>query len=349
MPAVSIIVPCYNEQNTIVLLLDAIRNQTYPLAELEVVIADGFSQDETRQRINAYQQAHPDLSVRLVDNPRRHIPAGLNQAIRAAQGSYIVRLDAHSVPQPNYVETCIRLLQAGKGDNVGGVWEIQPQAHNGRPPGWIARSIAAAAAHPFGVGDALYRYAAQAQEVDTAPFGAFKRSLFDQIGYYDETLLTNEDYEFNTRLRQQGGRVWLDPSIRSVYFARPTLGALARQYARYGYWKARMLARYPRSLRWRQALPPLFVASLIVLLALCPWFIPARWLLGLQICLYLGILVAGSFQAARARGDAALLVGVPLAIACMHLAWGGALLWSAATLPFSRPIQRLDTSGADSH
>ena len=99
--------------------------------------------------------------------------------------------------------------------------------------------------------------------MDTVPFGAFRRSLIDKIGLFDETLLTNEDYEFNTRIRQSGGRVWLDPEIVTVYYARSTLRDLARQYWRYGYWKFRMLRRYPDTLRWRQALPPLFVASLI--------------------------------------------------------------------------------------
>jgi len=342
MTVVSVIVPCFNEQATIQLLLDALRQQTYPLADLEVVIADGMSNDDTRQQIAAYRSAHPELAVTIIDNPDRHIPAGLNRAIRAAQGRYIVRLDAHSVPQADYVANCIRLLEAGKGDNVGGVWDIQAQSRDGRQPGWIARSIAAAAAHPLGVGDAFYRLASQAREVDTAPFGAFKRSLFDQVGYFDETLLTNEDYELNTRIRQQGGKIWLDPAIRTVYFARSTLGALAHQYVRYGYWKGRMLARYPGSLRWRQALPPAFVLSLAGLSLLSFWFSLAGWLLMVQILLYLGILLAGSVQTAKAKGDYALLPGIPLAIAVMHICWGGSLLWSMATLPWikTKPSQK---------
>ena len=127
----------------------------------------------------------------------------------------------------------------------------------------MAQSIAAAASHPLGVGDALYRHASKASQVDTVPFGAFKRELLALVGFFDESLLTNEDYEFNTRIRKSGGTIWLDPAIRSVYFARPTLAALARQYSRYGFWKWRMLRRYPETLRWRQGLPPLFVLSLL--------------------------------------------------------------------------------------
>ena len=215
LPLVSIIVPCRNEQNTICLLLDAIHTQTYPCDRMEVLIADGLSTDETRQRIAEFKAGHPDLTVQVIDNPQLNIPAGLNRAIAAAQGELIVRLDAHSVPRSDYVAGCVAALQQGLGDNVGGVWEIYPGG-----VGWQARAIAAAAAHPLGVGDAHYRYTDTPQQVDTVPFGAFSRSLIDRVGPFDESLLTNEDYEFNVRVRQAGGKVWLDPAIRSTYFAR---------------------------------------------------------------------------------------------------------------------------------
>ena len=238
MPRVSIIVPCYNEEATIQLLLKSIYDQTYTHSEIEVVLADGMSTDQTRAEVAAFQRRYPDLLVKVVDNPKRIIPAALNTALAAAQGEFIIRLDGHSMMYPEYVKNCVADLEQGKGDNVGGVWEIHPAG-----TGWIARSIAAAAAHPFGVGDALYRFTNRAGAVDTVPFGAFRRSLVEQVGHFDESLLTNEDYEFNTRIRQQGGTVWLDPAIRSVYFARPKLSALARQYWRYGYWKLRI--RWP--------------------------------------------------------------------------------------------------------
>ena len=328
MPTVSVIIPCYNEQSTIGLLLDALYAQTFPRDALEVIIADGLSTDGTRAAIAAWQQQHPDLAVRVIDNPQRIIPAALNRAIAAARGEIIVRLDAHSVPQPDYIARSVAALEAGRGDNVGGVWQIRPGGK-----GWVARSIAVAAAHPLGVGDALYRYASTAAAVDTVPFGAFRRSLIARIGGFDETLLTNEDYEFNTRIREAGGTVWLDPSIRSAYFARPTLRALAKQYWRYGYWKAQMLRRYPHTLRWRQALPPLFVAGLVALALLAPLWWAARLLLALQVGGYALVLLAAGVHAALKRRFAPLVVGLPLAIATMHLSWGSGLLWGLLRPP----------------
>ena len=317
MPKVSVIVPCYNEEKTIGLLLEAIFCQSFPRTDIEVVIADGLSTDRTRQVIADFQRSHAEMAILMVDNLRKTIPSALNSSIQASRGEYIVRLDAHSVPALDYVARCVAALDSGIGENVGGVWQIEPGGK-----GWIASSIAAAAAHPLGVGDALYRFTSRAGRVDTVPFGAFRRSLIDKVGYYDETLLTNEDYEFNARVREAGGIVWLDPAIRSVYFARPNLAALARQYFRYGFWKYRMLKRYPGTLRWRQALPPVFLLSLIVLALFSIFWSQARMGLVVEAGLYTSILLVAGLRLAQQRKDARYIIGIPLAIAAMHLTWG---------------------------
>lgn len=321
-PRVSIIVPCYNEQATIRGLLESIFHQTYPRASMEVVIADGLSEDGTREAIHGFQSVHPDLALRVVENTDRSIPSAINCAIQASRGEFIIRMDAHSKPYPNYIERCIAALESGLGENVGGVWQIEPGGGS-----WIAESIAVAAAHPLAVGDAMYRIGARPSLVDTVPFGAFHRSLIDKVGPFDETLLSNEDYEFNARIRQSGGRVWLDPEIVTIYYARSTLGELARQYWRYGYWKFRMLRRYPDTLRWRQGLPPLFVASLVVF-ALLVWWPPARLLLAMEIVLYVTVLLLTGLLSAVRQHKIHFFIGLPLSIAVMHVAWGSGFLWS---------------------
>jgi succinoglycan biosynthesis protein ExoA len=320
---VSIIVPCYNEETTIGLLLSAIAKQTYPISSIEVIIADGLSSDRTRSVIAGYRQENPNLQVAIIDNPKRTIPAALNTAISIAKGNMIIRVDAHSVPKSDYVERCVQALETGLGENVGGVWEIQPSG-----TGWINRAIAVATSHPLGVGDARYRYTKEAGWVDTVPFGAFRRELVDQIGGFDETLLANEDYEFNARVRQHGGKIWLDPAIRCVYFARANLRELGRQYWRYGFWKARMLLRYPGTLRWRQALPPVFVASLVVWMVLSPWLLAARLALGFELLVYIATLLGVGVWIALNRRKIGYLAGFPLAIATMHFCWGTGFIWS---------------------
>ena len=319
---VSIIIPCYNERPTITFLLEALYAQTYPKSAMEVVVADGGSVDGTVKVINDWCADHPDLQVNLVENPKRTIPAALNTAIAASSGEIIIRLDAHSKPQEDYVEKTVADLEKGLGQNVGGVWDIQPGSDH-----WIARSIAAAAGHPIGVGGALYRYTDKAAYVDTVPFGAFKRNLLDQIGMFDESLLTNEDYEFNVRIQNIGGKIWLNPEIRSVYYARKDLKALSQQYWRYGYWKWQMLRRYPKTLRLRQALPPLFILSLLFFLVLSPLFILAFYILLGLAAVYITVLFLGGLQLALKNKDLPMIIGVPLAIACMHFSWGAGFLW----------------------
>jgi len=322
-PRVSLIVPCFNEQASIGLLLDAICSQTGQLDNIEVIIADGMSNDGTRDVIHNFSAQHPELNVRLIDNPQRIIPAALNVAIKATEGDVIIRLDAHSAPRPDYVERCLAVFEETGAANVGGVWEIQPGAET-----WMARAIAAAASHPLGAGDARYRISGEPGPVDTVPFGAFRREWLEKVGLFNEGLLTNEDYEYNVRIRKAGGVVWFDPSIRSIYFARPDLRSLARQYWRYGYWKVRMLQRFPGTLRWRQALPPIFVLSTLILAALALFFPLARLLLTVQLGAYLLVTTfAGLLESIR-RKDMGLILSFPLAIWTMHFSWGTGFLWS---------------------
>lgn len=321
---VSIIVPCYNEESTIQLLLDAVLKQQFSTEKMEVVIADAESQDATRKKIAEFQQAHPQLAIKVVENPQRTIPAAVNAAAKATSGEYLVRLDAHSVPYPDYIATCLKDLEEGKGANVGGVWEIKAGSDTA-----MARAIAAAAANPLAVGDARYRYSTQGGEVDTVPFGSFRRDLFFAVGAFNESLLSNEDYEFNVRIKQQGGKIWLDPAIRCVYFARKNLRDLAKQYWRYGFWKFQMLKRYPRTLRWRQALPPLFVLCNVLGIVLS---IFNRWAMYVYLgvmAVYLLILLGAGIKEAFEQKSLAQIFYLPVAIMCMHFAWGAGFLFSA--------------------
>jgi len=322
MPKVSIIIPCFNEQSTIKLLLDAINNQSFPHELMEVIISDGMSTDNTRSEIELFQEEHNDLNITVLDNPKRSIPSGLNCAIRGSNGDYIIRLDAHSVPSNEYVTKCVQSLDGERVDNVGGIWKIRP-----REDGWIARSIAYAASHPLGVGDARYRIGSDPQEVDTVPFGAFRRSLINQIGLFDETLLANEDYEFNVRIRKNGGVIWLDPEIWSTYFSRSNFSQLAKQYWRYGYWKFKMLLRYPKTFRWRQ-IAGLFVITWLILGIFSIWLPIARLLLLLEAIVYGTALVFSGVLVALKQKDIFASIGVPIAITTMHFSWGTAFLWS---------------------
>ena len=315
---------------------------------MEIIISDGMSTDKTLEVIAEYQMAHPELEIVLVENKQKTIPSALNRALETAKGEYIVRMDAHSTPAPDYVQRCITALSSGLGDNVGGVWEIKAGSST-----WIARAIALAAAHPLGVGNARYRLQGTkptdnqlAGLADTVPFGSFRRDLLDEIGYFNENLLSNEDYEFNARIRQNGGRIWLDPAIRTGYFARSSLPELARQYWRYGYWKWRMMRQYLSTARIRQVVPPLFVSSLIFLITVSIWPLwpqnldrlqtYARWLLLIEVTLYCLVLFLSAIPFAIQQRKPSISLGVPLAIVTMHISWGSGFLTSLVKSIFEK-------------
>ena len=331
---VSLIIPCYNEEKNIQDLLAAVCEQNFPLTDLEVIIADGMSSDKTREKIQEFIGSVPELSVRVIDNPNRSIPSALNLALEAAVGEYIMRMDAHSQPHPNYIRYCLKALEENKGDNVGGMIRVKQ-----KDQGWIAQSIAVAASHPLGVGDARYRTGTKAEEVDTVPFGAFHSSLIDKVGGFDESLLCNEDYEFNARIRKMGGKIWLDPEIKASYISRSTLTDLAAQYWRYGFWKAKMLIQYPRTLRWRQ-LAGLFVLSWFVWGSLSIWFTWARRLLIAQAIVYIGALLFAGIKSALDKKKLYLVIGLPLAISTMHFSWGTGFLWSLIRLISDKIVRK---------
>jgi succinoglycan biosynthesis protein ExoA len=129
-------------------------------------------------------------------------------------------------------------------------------------------------------------------------------------------------------LRASGGRIWIDPLIRAVYFSRISLSTLAKQYFAYGFWKYKMLRLYPKTLRWRQALPPVFVLGILMLLLLAGFSFLARLIFLIGFGLYTLILFTASIQTALKRADGKLITGIPLAIMTMHFSWGSGFWWS---------------------
>jgi succinoglycan biosynthesis protein ExoA len=316
-PRVTVIIPCRNEERTIGLVLDALNRQTYPRERMEIIAADGRSADGTRRMIRDFHAAHPRWTLRLIDNPGLTAPAALNAGLRASAGEIVVRMDAHAVPDPEYVEQCVRALEQTRCEAVGGRWEILPGA-----PGPVARAIAAAAGSPFGAGGVRYRTGGQPGEVDTVPFGAFRRGVFDRVGFFNEQVPVNEDYEFFYRLRASGGRVYFSPAIRTQYIARAGLRELTAQYYSYGHQKAVMLSFHPRSVRIRQLIPAAFTAFLAAGTAGAVLARPLAIMLGAVLAVYGAFSALFSVRETARRKDPAILPLLPIVFFGMHLSWG---------------------------
>jgi len=325
---VSVVIPCLNEAASITRLLDAVAAQDYPLHQ--VIVADCGSADGTLEILEKYQREHPAFPLHFFIQSRGTIPIAMNAGIRAASGEIVVRLDAHSCPIGTYIRQSVEtLLETGAGV-VGGVWKIAPGG-----AGTTARAITRAVAHRLGAGDAAYRIGPPRpgrSPVDTVPYGCYRKSTWEKIGGYNEKLQTNEDYEFNYRVRLDGQPVLLDSDIRCTYIARSTLKALAKQYFRYGWWKAKMLLKHPGSLRLRQAIPVGFVTVIIALAGASLFFEWARWLLGSILLLYILVLGATSLCIGRKERDWGIVPILPAVFATVHFAWGSGMLAHLASL-----------------
>ena len=322
LPYVSVVIPCLNEERFIEKVLENLAPQ-YNSGRYEIIVVDGMSVDKTRMVVSEFMARHRNVQVRLVDNPARNIPAGLNRGIAQARGDVIVRMDAHSIPSENYVRRCVELLSNPNVSVVGMPWRIRASADT-----LTARAIALAVAHPFGIGDAKYRLPdlSAPQFVDTVPFGVFRKSLWQDLGGFNEELLANEDYDFHYRVRYLGGRILLDTSGHCVYFARATIRDLASQYFRYGNWKSQMVKLHPRSIRWRQLVAPAFVSSIFLLMALSFWSALALWALLMVVATYTLLSLISAFQLARREGALSIVPIISLAFSVIHTAWGSGFL-----------------------
>jgi len=317
---VSILIPCRNEEGFIATTLDNLLGQDYPRERMEIFVIDGRSTDRTREIVSEYAQREP--SVQLLDNPEGIVPFALNKAIKKAKGSVILRMDAHSEYPQNYVSRLVQVLIETGADNVGGVWDTQPASE---AP--MAQAIALATSHPFGIGNASYRLgAAEIKEVDTVPYGCYRRDVFDRIGDFDEELVRNQDDEFNARLIQNGGKILLVPDLFIRYFARPTLPKMMKMFYQYGYYKPLVNMKLKQPATWRQFIPLGFVAG--TLIALWGILLPLLIALGMRVIngqidltlFSLGLLVLLQFSllaligAWTLYGLANVLVSIKLAI-----------------------------------
>jgi len=311
-PLVSVVIPALNEERYIGACLESLERQTYDHGRIEVIVADGGSEDRTRDIVSEFARRSTLRAVRLVDNPRRRAPHGLNAGVAVANGEVIIILGAHSEAAPDFVEQNVNVLRETNAAAVGG--PLVTKAH-----GRIGPAIAAAMSHPFGVGDARFRWSTRPGPVDTIAFAAYRRACFERLGGFPD-IEKGVDDAFNYLVRSAGGVLYLDPRIRSVYYARMSLPALWRQYFGYGKARGRLLRRAPRSVRWRHLVPLAALVAGAAAGSAALVSLPARRLLAGLAGTYLLLDAAAAAHASRERPWLAPLVA--LTFPTMHAAYG---------------------------
>jgi len=326
IPFVTAIVPIRNERRFIRDCLEGILAQDYPGDRLEILVADGMSTDGTREAVQALVEEHPERVIRLLDNPRHIFSTGFNLGLQEACGDVVIMVGGHMVMAEDYVSRCVAALSEGY-DCVGGYIEtISLDAPS--------ETISVAMSSAFGVGGVGFRTRPNTrQEVDTVAFGAYSRSAVERSGSLDESMVRNQDDEYNYRLRKLGVRILLFPDIHCRYYSRSNLRSMCAQYFRYGYWKVRVMQKHPFQMRLRHFVPAAFVAALFASIA-CGLLLPhgAITLFSLLV-LYGSAALSAAALSARDRGWRHF-PKLPAVFFCLHFCYGfGFILGMIRFLP----------------
>lgn len=303
---VSVIIPVYNEEKYIYRCLESLKKQTYSKDKIEWLFVDGNSKDKTVEIIE-----QSGVNCRILENKKRLVTYALNIGIENAIGKYIIRMDAHAEYSANYIEKCVYYLDNIDADNVGGVATTKGD-------GFVGNANAEILSSKFGVGNSNFRTENKSGYVDTVPFGAFKRDVFDKVGLFDPELPRSEDNDLNSRIRANGGKVFLSSDITFIYYCRNTVKGLLEQALKNG--NALFLTRRKNSkaMRLRHYIPFMFVVSLVLMpvLSVCvPLFL---WLFALEGVLYFTLDLYFSLFKGKKKYALYKLVMYPL----FHISYG---------------------------
>lgn len=326
---ISIIMPIYNEENFIVNCIDSLLLQDYPQEAMEWIFVDGSSTDRTRSLLQNYIKKYPKL-IKLLDNPKKTVPYAMNIGIHVAKGEYIIRLDAHADYSKDYLSKCVHYLNTTNADNVGGIAETKSN-------GVLGNCIAKMLSSKFGVGNSQFRTNGKSGFVDTVPFGAFRKSVFEKLGGYDERLTRNQDNEMNYRIRKNGGLIYLANDIHFSYYCRDTIKGLADMALKNGMWNVITMYLCPGTMGIRHFIPLFFLLSIILLPILSLIFQPFFFLLGIELALYFILDMYYSFKFSyNLKTFFILLILYPL----FHMTYGFGSLMGISKLLFTNSFKR---------
>jgi len=320
MTPVSVVVPCRNERRYIEDFLRGVVAQEAEDISLEILVADGMSEDGTREIVREWTAR--DGRIILIDNTVRIVSTGLNAAIAVSRGAVIVRMDVHTDYAPDYLKQCVAVLKQTGTDNVGGPWRATGH-------GFLQEAIALAFQSPFSSGGAGSHRVDYEGPVDSVYLGCWRREVFERFGMFDEELVRNQDDEHNLRIVRGGGRLWQSPRIRSSYHPRDSLPSLFAQYAQYGYWKVRVIKKHRLPASLRHVVPGVFSAVLLLSLAMAPFSRVAAVVLGAAAGGYVIANLVASVATCARRAHWRFLPLMPAVLAAFHFGYGYGFLRGA--------------------
>jgi succinoglycan biosynthesis protein ExoA len=315
---ISVVAPLRDEAAHVEAFIGDLARQDYG-GELEVLVADGSSTDGSTELLLS-ESARRGLPLRIIDNPEGWVSPGLNRCIAEARGDLIVRVDCHTRYPADYLRRVADLSERTGAWNVGGRVVAEGETT-------MERAVAVAMNSPFGgIGWTRAATSAEPIEVDTVTFGAFRPEAFKRAGLFDESLIRNQDDEFNLRLRKAGGKIVLDPSFEVRYRPRGSLRGVWRQYHEYGLWKTSVMRKHKQVLSARSLAPGLLVGSLSVLALAAPFSRGARRMIAAELAVYAAGATGFAAAGLADRGEPrSMLPRVAATFAAFHLGYGSGM------------------------
>lgn len=321
-PFITAMIVVRNEEKYIGKCFRSLLEQNYPSDKYEVLLIDGLSEDKTltvameTEKNYAYAKTKDGtskISVRYIENPQKILAAGWNIGIKEAKGEYVVRIDAHGYAEKDFILRSVEtILKVSDATCVGGTINTEPISKKGR-------IIADVLSSPFGVGNSKFRYSQKEQYVDTVAFGLYKKSIFSKVGYFDETLKRNQDNDMHRRIREYGGKFYLNPEIKSTYHPRETIRSMVKQGFQNGKWNIITFRKSKNSVSIRHLVPLFFVVGIIGLSILGLWFKPF-WILLISI-LSLHLILGLTFALLKSR-EVNRVMMMPILFLLFHLSYG---------------------------
>lgn len=313
-PFVSFLLVTRNEIKYIERALLSMIDQTYPHDLYEILVVDGRSDDGTIEKIKDLKKQHYNdaLSIRVLDNPKRILASGWNIGIKEAKGEYVIRIDAHAQVPANFLESAVKAIMQTSAVCVGG--KLKSVSLDGND-----NIVSKVLSSPFGVGNSSFRVSDIPGYVDTVVYGLYRKNVFDEIGYFDETLVRNQDIELHSRIKKAGYKFYFDPAIESTYYTRNTIKKMLKQAYGNGLWNMVLLKRGTNALSIRHLVPFAFLITLIVGFILSFW-----WPVVGMLCLVLVFLhiFLGIFFATQKTKNIKQIVQMPILFMGLHLTYG---------------------------
>ena len=254
---ISFVIPCRNEVKYISETINSILNQKIQYKDIEIIIVDGLSDDGTKEILSDIQKK--DSRIIVIDNVKKITPVALNLGVKKATGDHIFILGAHAKITNDYVTNCFQIFENHNDVSCAGgpITSISNSA--------LGKAIALAMSSSIGVGNAKHRFPDYEGYAEMACFPVFKKEVFNQIGYFDEELIRNQDDDFCFRLRKSGGKIYISSRVKSFYYVRESIRSLFKQYYQYGFWRIALLKKHKLPIALRQQIPFLFFSLVLIL------------------------------------------------------------------------------------